>query len=237
MHQMLLPGFPVGAIRVGALVSILKKDGYITYFVGSDNYFSHLEDDNESARFAIATLIANGHMRLCDVDASELGIPRRTIQHWLKRLADRGARRNSDCPQIRARREPLGDVRVEGVCDFPGAQGLQDWVGFFFSKTGPNRQPEGLRIYFMYDTTLEVYYKDKQVSQRMYGWTQGKPFAFTITQQGARMTVAVNGTVLVDYTAPETPTRGGFQVSPSKQTATCRIVLKDFVLRKPAVVP
>ncbi|MFH1708930.1 MAG: hypothetical protein ABIF71_13580 [Planctomycetota bacterium] len=135
------------------------------------------------------------------------------------------------------RREPLGDVRVEGICDFPGAQDWQDRVGFFFSKTGPNRQDQGFKIYFMYDTTLEVHYMGKEVGKRMYGWTRGKPFAFAITQQGARMTVAVNGTVLVDYTASETPARGGFQVSPSKKAATGRIVLKDFVLRKPAVVP
>ncbi len=89
--QMLLPGFPVGAIRIGATVSVLKKDGQVTYFVGSDNYFSHREGEQASERFVIATLINNRHMRLCDVEKSELGIPRRTIQHWLRQLDEKGA--------------------------------------------------------------------------------------------------------------------------------------------------
>lgn len=90
MHQLLLPGFPVGAIRVGESVSILKKDGRVTYFVGSDNYFSHAEGDHRAEHFAIAVLIANRHMRLCDTEAT-LGIPRRTIHNWLKQHNDKGA--------------------------------------------------------------------------------------------------------------------------------------------------
>ncbi|MFH1184009.1 MAG: hypothetical protein V1755_03080 [Chloroflexota bacterium] len=91
MAQLLLPGFPAGAIRIGAVVSVLKKDGRVTYFVGSDNYFSHAEGDQASERFALATLIANRHMRLCEVEASALGIPRRTLLNWLKQLAEKGA--------------------------------------------------------------------------------------------------------------------------------------------------
>ena len=59
MPQLLLQGFPEGASRICPVVSILKKDGRVTYFVGPDNYFSHPDDDQSSFRFAIATLIAN----------------------------------------------------------------------------------------------------------------------------------------------------------------------------------
>ena len=45
MPQLLLQGFPDGAIRIGPALSILKKDGRVTYFVGADNYFSHAEAD------------------------------------------------------------------------------------------------------------------------------------------------------------------------------------------------
>ena len=41
MPQLLFAGFPEGAIRVGSILSILKKEGRVTYFVGADNYFSH----------------------------------------------------------------------------------------------------------------------------------------------------------------------------------------------------
>jgi len=91
MPQLLLPGFPAGAVRVGAVVSVLKKDGRVTYFVGADNYFSHAEGDVGGERFAIATLVANRHVRLCEVAGSELGIPCRTVQHWVEQLEKRGA--------------------------------------------------------------------------------------------------------------------------------------------------
>jgi hypothetical protein len=38
--QMLIPGFPDGAQKVGKALSILERDGRVTYFVGGDNYFS-----------------------------------------------------------------------------------------------------------------------------------------------------------------------------------------------------
>jgi len=45
MPQLLLPGFPDGDSRIGARVSVLKKEERVTYFVGGDNYFSHKVDD------------------------------------------------------------------------------------------------------------------------------------------------------------------------------------------------
>ncbi len=67
MPQLLLQGFPDGAIRIGTTLSVLKKAGCVTYFVGADNYYSHDIDDESGLRFAIATLIVNGHVRACDV--------------------------------------------------------------------------------------------------------------------------------------------------------------------------
>jgi len=52
-----LHGFPDGASRIGSVVSVLKKEGVVTYFVGPDNYFSHAEDDKASLRFVIATAL------------------------------------------------------------------------------------------------------------------------------------------------------------------------------------
>ena len=57
MPQLLLHGFPDGASRIGSVVSVLKKEGVVTYFVGPDNYFSHAEDDKASLRFVIATAL------------------------------------------------------------------------------------------------------------------------------------------------------------------------------------
>jgi hypothetical protein len=90
MPQLLLQGFPDGAIRIGATLSVLKKEGTVTYFVGPDNFFSHLESDGGSQRFALATLIANGHVRPSEVERSCLGIPHRTLMNWTGQLAARG---------------------------------------------------------------------------------------------------------------------------------------------------
>ena len=90
MPQLLLQGFPDGAIRIGATLSVLKKEGRVTYFTGSDNFYSHPESDSGAQRFAIATLIANGHVRPREVEASSLGIPHRTLMNWTGQLAARG---------------------------------------------------------------------------------------------------------------------------------------------------
>ena len=90
MPQLLLQGFPDGAIRIGAALSVLKKEGRVTYFVGSDNCFSHLETDRGAQRFALATLIANGHVRASEVERSALNIAHRTLMNWTGQLAVRG---------------------------------------------------------------------------------------------------------------------------------------------------
>jgi prepilin-type processing-associated H-X9-DG protein len=91
MPQLLLQGFPNGAIRIGSALSVLKKEGRVTYFVGPDNFFSHAETDAAAERFAIATLIANGHVRASEVETSSLGIAHRTLMNWTRQLAQKGS--------------------------------------------------------------------------------------------------------------------------------------------------
>lgn len=91
MPQLLLQGFPDGAIRIGPTVSVLKKDGRVTYFVGTDNIFSHRESESGAQRYAIAMLAANGHVRPSEVERSALGIPHRTLMNWCGQLDARGA--------------------------------------------------------------------------------------------------------------------------------------------------
>lgn len=90
MPQLLLQGFPDGAMRIGSVLSVLKKEGEVTYFIGPDNFYSHADSDLDGQRFAIATLIANGHVRASEVERSALGIPHRTLMNWAKQLAERG---------------------------------------------------------------------------------------------------------------------------------------------------
>ena len=89
--QLFLPGFPVGATSVGDRgLSILKKDGLVTYFVGSDNYFSHREGDEQTHRLALAMLMENDHVRPCDLEKSPFYIPHRTLMNWLNQLRQDG---------------------------------------------------------------------------------------------------------------------------------------------------
>lgn len=84
MHkQSLLPGFPEGAHKIGVALSILEKDDWVIYFVGGDNYYSHRKDDLKSRRFALSSLMANGHVRVCDLEREPLLIPHRTLMNWL----------------------------------------------------------------------------------------------------------------------------------------------------------
>ncbi|NGZ07449.1 MAG: hypothetical protein G8237_13965 [Magnetococcales bacterium] len=68
MRQPFLPGFPEGAIKIGGNLSILKKDGTVTYFVGSDSYFSHIEGDKSGERFALTSLMINRHVRAAELE-------------------------------------------------------------------------------------------------------------------------------------------------------------------------
>jgi len=90
-QQLLLPGFPDGASRIGDVLSVLKKEGRVFYFVGGDNYFSHLLGDVASFRFALATLMENGHVRACELARPPLCLPHRTLMNWRSQLRAKGA--------------------------------------------------------------------------------------------------------------------------------------------------
>ncbi len=91
LRQRFLEGFPEGAHRVGDTVSILEKDGQVTYFVGSDNYFSHPEGDKAARRYALATLMQNGYIRARDLKDPPFNIPHRTLMNWLAQSRKSGS--------------------------------------------------------------------------------------------------------------------------------------------------
>ena len=91
LRQLYLQGFPEGSIKIGKTVSILKKEGMVTYFVGGDNYFSHPESDAQAQRYAFATLMANGHVRPRDLEEPPLCIPHRTLMNWVGQVRNEGS--------------------------------------------------------------------------------------------------------------------------------------------------
>ena len=86
-----LRGFPDGAQRIGrSSLSILEKDGAVTYFLGTDNYFKHPKGDKQSERFVLTSLMENGHVRACDLEKAPLAIPHRTLMNWRARYREDG---------------------------------------------------------------------------------------------------------------------------------------------------
>ena len=87
MTQILLPGFPEGAERINPMLSILRQDKQVTYFIGGDNYFSYTENDASGERFAFSSLMANRHVRAAELERSAGNVPHRTLmncmaQYW-----------------------------------------------------------------------------------------------------------------------------------------------------------
>ena len=90
-RQQLLQGFHPGTIEINSTVSILSKGGKTIYFVAGDNYFSHLDGDENASRFVLAQLMANRHVRPVEIERSSLAIPHRTLMHWLRKIEEQDA--------------------------------------------------------------------------------------------------------------------------------------------------
>ena len=121
--QSLIPGFPVGAQRIGESLSILEHNGQVVYFVGGDNYFSHPQDDIKSRRFALASLMENGHVRAVDLEGAPLLIPHRTLMNWTARYRNEGSAaffRNAP-----AARPPVMNAQMNAQCASLLAEGLR----------------------------------------------------------------------------------------------------------------
>lgn len=90
MPQLFLPGMPDGAIKINSIVSLLNKDNQVTWFVGTDLFFTHRRDNKRSFQLALALLMENGHARPCEIEQT-LGVAHRTIMRLRKKLATQGA--------------------------------------------------------------------------------------------------------------------------------------------------
>jgi len=64
-------------------LAILEKDGQAIYFVGGDNYFSHPVGDDAGRRFALTSLMENGHVKAVELERPPLCIPHRTLMNWV----------------------------------------------------------------------------------------------------------------------------------------------------------
>ena len=71
-------------------MAILEKDGQAIYFVGGDNYFSHPVGDDAGRRFALTSLMENGHVKAVELEKPPLCIPHRTLMNWVRQSREAG---------------------------------------------------------------------------------------------------------------------------------------------------
>lgn len=69
---------------------MVEKDGWVTYFVGSDDYFRHTKDDVRSRRFILTSLMENKHLKAADLSSPPLLIPHRTLMNWKSQFRKAG---------------------------------------------------------------------------------------------------------------------------------------------------
>jgi hypothetical protein len=124
--QSLLPGFPVGAQRIGESLSILEREGQVIYFVGGDNYFSHPQSDIKSRRFVLASLMENGHVRAVDLAGPPLLIAQRTLMNWTAQYRKDGS--VSFFRNVPTVRPTVMDAEMNAQCAALLAEGLRPSV-------------------------------------------------------------------------------------------------------------
>ena len=125
-RQSLIPGFPEGAQRIGQSLSLLERDGQVIYFVGGDNYFSHPQDDIKSRRFALASLMENGHVRAVDLEGPPLLVPHRTLMNWTAQYRKAGSASFFRNPPVA--RPAVMSPQMSAQCASLIAQGLRPSV-------------------------------------------------------------------------------------------------------------
>jgi len=111
--QYLLDGMPDGAQKINAALSILKKEGKVIYLLGGDNYFSHPQQDKQGRRFALASLMQNGHVRASELQ-NELGIAHRTLMNWKTQCENDGAA--SFYRQVSSARPQVMTEQIKAQC-------------------------------------------------------------------------------------------------------------------------
>ena len=89
--QTLISGFHEGDEKIGDVLSVLEKEGTVTYFLGGDNFFSHPKGDKKSQRYVLANLMVNGHVRARDLEGAPWSIPHRTLMNWVSQYRQEGS--------------------------------------------------------------------------------------------------------------------------------------------------
>ena len=89
MPQVQLPMFPVGVTHITPELGFERRDGKVTYFVGTMPVFLHDEDDLRTFRMITSQFVVNGHARQADI-VRAFGVPPISVKRAVKRYREEG---------------------------------------------------------------------------------------------------------------------------------------------------
>ena len=90
MPQVQLPMFPAGVTVITSELGFERRDGRVTYFVGTMPVFHHDEDDLRTFRMITSQFVVSGHARQVDI-VRAFGVPAISVKRAVRRYREEGA--------------------------------------------------------------------------------------------------------------------------------------------------
>ena len=89
MPQVQLPMFPAGVTHITPELGFERRDGRVTYFVGTMPVFHHDEEDLRTFRMITSQFVVSGHARQVDI-VRAFGIPAISVKRAVQRYREEG---------------------------------------------------------------------------------------------------------------------------------------------------
>ena len=91
MPQTLLPIFPAESTPINDIVSFVKRDGKVWYFLGGSPLFTHGEDDYENFSMITSQMVVMGQCRQVDI-IKAFGVSTISVKRHVKKYREGGPR-------------------------------------------------------------------------------------------------------------------------------------------------
>lgn len=89
MPDALLPIFPQEATSVNRMVSVVRREGTVYYFIGMMPFFSHAENDHAAFRLITSQLVVNDQCTEAELGRA-FGVSRVSLCRYVKKLREGG---------------------------------------------------------------------------------------------------------------------------------------------------
>jgi hypothetical protein len=89
MPQIQLPIFPQGVTHITLELAFEKREGRVTYFIGTVPVFSHDEGDVQTFRMITSQFCVNGNVTQAEV-VEAFGVPLSTVKRYCRLYREKG---------------------------------------------------------------------------------------------------------------------------------------------------